>query len=153
MNKVPGINTEQINPEISIKWYNKSFCLAGISANESVSNSTNHILDIDSFVSNNNQTHNSTGQINIVKDWLYIITAWVNWFDAVWWSPLRKAQILVNNMIIAKDNCPSTTNALNNICVLADLKYNDVVQLQVYQDSGGALNVNANSTFLQISMI
>lgn len=117
-------------------------------ANQSIANATDIVLalnqerkDTDGY--HDTVTNNSRMTIPTGQGGSYIIDGGVRWdFNN---TGQRLAAILLNGVVIKGISyAPASNNSHISITTLYDLAAGDYVELRVFQDSGGALNVTAS---------
>jgi hypothetical protein len=123
------------------------------SASQSISNGTYTAVswdgegwDTDTF--HDNSTNNSRVTIPTGKNGKYLVTVNIN-YAASGVGSIRLVNIYKNGVGTGDQNF-ATNPTFNSGAVLSkvfDLVATDYIQAFVYQDSGGALNVNATATF------
>lgn len=119
---------------------------------QSITTSSDTLLTWDTETLDSDSIHSTsvnTGRITIVTPGTYAIGAFVEWATNA--TGGRQAYIRLNGTtIIARDARPATSTTYFPSCspaTLYPLNAGDYLEVFVYQDSGGSLNVNSSSAF------
>ena len=119
---------------------------------QSITTSSDTLLTWDTETLDSDSIHSTsvnTGRITIVTPGTYAIGAFVEWATNA--AGGRQAYIRLNGTtIIARDARPATSTTYFPSCspaTLYPLNTGDYLEVFVYQDSGGSLNVNSSSAF------
>jgi len=129
-------------------------CRLTKSADQTISNATNTAItfngeDFDTDGFHNNVTNNSRITIPSGKDGKYLFTVSGYWADNA--TGTRTTVLYKNGSIIAKARCIWRREGLGLSAVLS-LVATDYIELFVYQDSGGNLDVN-DATSIQATFL
>lgn len=152
---IPWINNQRLRVWVNVLWKNttltsKKYCFASISANQSILDSTDTILDINSFTTNDTWMSVTNWQITITKTWFYQVFSSQSWGNNSTWRRFNTILVnSVNNWRNVKQAITWTNYIqMNNMLYLTEW---DIIKVELYQESGGALNVlSNNSTFLKV---
>lgn len=150
--KIPGINQEKIEWDISVRSWN-IYCFAWLQSYQSIPNISSTYLNFNEFDTNDVQMWKINWKIKIIKTGMYLIVASVQWANSSWWVPIRNVILELNWNDIVADNSCCTNTVYNNLSMIKYLYADDIVRLKVYHDAWTSVNVLNNTTFLQVIKI
>lgn len=148
------------------KWlrYRERYCNTTLSANQSIPDATNTIVLFDTFYTSDfrmkAQPTIADGRMTVKFPWFYSLTWNICFEESA--TGIRQVVLLINGAVTIPN--PNTNQiqvipgftwwpyAINTITgsIWANLQYDDYVQIQVYQDSGGALDIDKIATSFRI---
>ena len=135
-------------------WWNNKYCIATLSANQSINNASWTTITFNTFSTNDTWMSVTYNRVTITKQWLYSII-WVLTYahNATWTREiiLRKNGSIVWNLTFLT-NSVSWAYTSVQINQLMFLNVWDYIEIRAYQTSWWALNIiwQADKTYLHI---
>lgn len=147
---IPGIHYPKPQTE------SKKYCFATKTSNQSIPNTTGTTITLDSYETNDTAMSTTANRITITKPGQYLVSAIAQF--AINSTGSRDAWLRVNwgttfaEVILLPNPSDLTSVSLNTMKTFA---VNDYVEMRVYQNSWGNLNVNSGiaNTFLSVHQL
>ncbi len=129
-------------------------CKVTKSADQTITNSTSTIItwdneDYDTDSMHDNITNNS--RITIKTPGKYSVMAQYEWTSNS--SGKRIIDIMKNNTAVGKANYLASGNSQHTISFIGEFLVNDILEVRVFQDSGGNLDFLDNITYFEAHLI
>lgn len=134
----------------------KKYCFSTKSSNQSISNTTGTTITLDTHETNDNSMSDGTNRIIITQGGQYLVSAVAQF--AINSIGSREVFLRVNGGTIFSDifTLPNPSD-LTSVCIntIQTFSANDYIEMRVYQNSWGNLNVNSwiANTFLKVHQL
>lgn len=134
----------------------KKYCFATKSANQSIPNTTWTTITLNTYETNDTGMSVTADRITITQAGQYLVSAQVQWASNGTGS--REAFIRTNGGTIFLDTyvVPNSGDLTSiQMTTIKTFSINDYIDMRVYQNSGGSINVNAGieDTFLSVHQL
>lgn len=134
----------------------KHYCFATKSASQSINNTTGTTITLNTYETNDSAMSTTSDRITITTAGQYLVCGQVQWASNGTGS--REAFIRVNGSTIFIDTIvvPNASDLTSvTLHTIKTFAANDYIEIRVYQNSWGALNVNAGieDTFLSVHQL